>query len=412
MNKTVLVMVSEIGRTLRRWQFSVFAFGLPILMGIVVVVISVINRDAGEALPSASAPEPSSQTVSQGLVDHSDLIMRIPDDVPEGRIVGYADEELALSALQEGAISGYFVVPEDYVEQGELVYVQPEYSPFHDYVDGSDTMEWILLVNLLDDPELAGRVQTPFKAEVTRLKPPELAEGEDSWIVELLPTLVTIILYMVILLPSGVLVAAITDEKKNRVLEVLMSSVSPQQLIAGKIMGVGVLGLLQTAIWMGTLWLVVRMGGQSLNIPPGFALPTGLLIWALIYFLFGYMIYGALLAGVGALAPDVKDTKGASMLVMSPLIVTYMFNILMITKPQSLLAVIISLFPLTSPVAMISRMTAADIPLWQPALAAVLQLVTAILIIRVAARLFRAQHLLSGQPFDMRRYTRALVGRT
>lgn len=410
MNKTVLVMVSEIGRTLRRWQFSAFAFGLPILMGIVVLIISTINRDAGRALPSTAAPEPPAQSASQGLVDPGDFVKRIPDEVPEGRIVEFASEDLALSALDDGAIAGYFVVPENYIESGELIFVQHEYNPFEDDVE-SDTMGWILMVNLLGDQELAVRAGNPMDVQVTRLKPPDLAEGEDSWIVEMMPTLITIILYMVILLPSGVLVAAITDEKKNRVLEVLMSSVSTRQLIAGKILGVGVLGLLETGIWVGTLWLVVKMGGQPLNIPPGFELPTGLLVWALIYFLTGYMMYGALLAGVGALAPDVKDTRGASMLVMSPLIVTYTFNVIVITRPQSVLATVLSLFPLTSPVAMTARMTATDLPLWQPALAAALQLVTAIVIVRVVARLFRAQHLLSGQQFNVRSYTQALLGR-
>ena len=140
-----------------------------------------------------------------------------------------------------------------------------------------------------------------------------------------------------------------------------------RQLIVGKILGVGVLGLLQTAIWIFTLWLVTTLGGQPLNIPPGFELPTGLLVWSVIYFLFGYLIYGALLAGVGALAQDVKDTKGASMLVMSPLIATYTFNVIIVTRPHSVLATVLSLFPLTSPVSMIARMTAVDLPLWQPA---------------------------------------------
>ena len=71
------------------------------------------------------------------------------------------------------------------------------------------------MVNLLGDQELAVRAGNPMDVQVTELNPPDLAEGEDSWIVEFMPTLIAIILYMVILMPSGVLVTAVTDEKKK-----------------------------------------------------------------------------------------------------------------------------------------------------------------------------------------------------
>jgi ABC-2 type transport system permease protein len=168
---------------------------------------------------------------------------------------------------------------------------------------------------------------------------------------------------------------------------------------------------LQVALWVAVVWMTTRFGGQSLSIPPGFELPTQLLVWAFVYFVLGYAMYGGLLAGVGALAPEVKDTKGASVLVMSPLIAVYVFVVLIVTRPDTLLALVISLFPLTAPVGMIARMTVTEVPWWQPVLAAALQMLTVIVIVRSVARLFRAQHMLSGQPFDVNRYLRALAGR-
>jgi ABC-2 type transport system permease protein len=171
------------------------------------------------------------------------------------------------------------------------------------------------------------------------------------------------------------------------------------------------MGLLQVALWVGVLWMTTRFGGQPLSIPEGFQLPRQLLVWAFVYFILGYGMYGGLLAGVGALAPDVKGTRGASFLVMSPLIAVYVFVVLIITQPEKLIAMVLSLFPLTSPVGMIARMTVMEVPWWQPVLAAALQLLTVIFIVRSVARLFRAQHMLSGQPFDVNRFLRALIGR-
>ncbi|MGD1995818.1 MAG: ABC transporter permease, partial [Anaerolineae bacterium] len=284
-----------------------------------------------------------------------------------------------------------------------------QYNPISDDVT-TDAIEWILLVNLLGDEELAADVWNPLVVEPTPLAPTE-SETEDSWIVELFPNLMAFILYLVILLPAGVLVNAVTDEKKNRVMEVLMSSVSSHQLIGGKILALGLLGLLQTGLWIGILWMVVRFGGQPLNIPAGFVVPNQLLVWAFVYGLLGYAIYGAQMAGLGALAPDVKDSRGPSFVIMLPLIFVYMFLIGILARPDGPLALVLSLFPLTSPVGMIARMTKTTVPTWQAVLAAVLQLLTAILIVRLVARLFRAQHLLSGQPFSLQRYFRALLGR-
>ena len=190
-----------------------------------------------------------------------------------------------------------------------------------------------------------------------------------------------------------------------------MSSISPQQMLTGKILALGLLGLLQTALWVGVLWAVVTLGGRPLNIPPGFSLPRGLPLWMLVYGLLGYCMYGAQMAGLGALAPDIKDVRSASFIIMLPLILVYVFAFPISAAPHGPLALVLSLFPLTSPIAMISRMAQSAAPLWQALLAAVLQLLTAIWIVRLAAHMFRAQHLLSGQPFSLRRYFRALLGR-
>ena len=412
MNKTLLVMVSEIGRTLRRKAFTIFAFGMPILMGIVVLVVTIVNRDAGTAMLPTEAETPAvAEQVREGYVDEGGLIELLPSGIPSGWLTEYGDQATAQVALEDGEISAFYVIPANYVESGDIIYVKPEYGPIKDNIDTTG-MQWILLVNLLEgDTELAGKVWNPYEAQVTQLASRSGEEAEESLFTDLLPTIMTVILYMAIILPSGVLVTAVLDEKKNRVLEVLMSSVSPLQMITGKILALGLLGLLEVALWVGVLWMTVRFGGQPLSIPAGFKLPAQLLVWAFVYFLLGYAMYGGLLAGVGALAPDVKDTKGASFLVMSPLIAVYVFVVVLITRPESVLAVVLSLFPLTAPVGMIARMTVMEVPVWQPVLAALLQLLTAIFIVRSVARLFRAQHLLSGQPFNVNGFLRALAGR-
>lgn len=203
---------------------------------------------------------------------------------------------------------------------------------------------------------------------------------------------------------------AMTDEKKNRVIELLVSSVSTRHLITGKIIAVGILGLLIMIMWLVIMWSVAKFGGQPLAIPENFSLPTALLAWAFVYGLFGFAIYGAQMAGLGALAPDIKDSRSISFIIMIPLIAVYMFLIAIIAKPDGPISIALSLFPLTSPVGMITRMTVTDVPTWQAVLAAILQLFGAIVIVRIVIRLFHAQVLLSGQPISVKRYFGTLLG--
>jgi ABC-2 type transport system permease protein len=413
MNKTLLVMANEIGATLRRKMFTIFAFGIPLVLGIVALIVMAVNRNADPIAASSTETDPLSATerASEGYVDQGDLVKLLPADVPPGWLREYPTEAAAQAALQAEEISAYTIIPADYVETGEIIHVRPEYNPLSGDTHSED-IERVLLLNLLGgDSELAATVWAPLDVQVTHLSPAGSEEETESWITDLFPNLMTFTLYMVILMPAGGLVNAITDEKKNRVMEVLMSSVSPRQMIAGKILALGLLGLLQAAAWVAVMGMVVRFGGQSLNIPPDLKVETGLFVWLFVYFLLGYAMYGALLAGVGALAPDVKDTRGASFVMMSPLMAVYMFLIVIFESPNGILSLVMSLFPLTSPVGIIARMTVVEVPLWQSALAAALQLLTAVVIVRVVARLFRAQHLLSGQPLSTGRFFAAFLER-
>ena len=411
MKKTVLVMLHEIRTSLRRKSFVIMALGLPLALGIVAVIMMTVNRDGSTATASARARTvDAGQEMAEGYVDHGGLIRVLPDDIPAGWLTEYPDEAAAQAALEAGQIVGYYLIPADYVESGNITYVRQTYSPLSDRASTAG-IEWILLANLVPDLELAAAVRQPLDLQVTALAQAGAQTDEDNWIVELLPTLMAVILYMAIILPSGTLVNAVTDEKKNRVMEVLMSSISSEQMITGKILAIGLLGLLQLALWMGVLLMVVHFGGRPLDIPAGFTVPTQLVVWAFVYALLGYAMYGAQMAGVGALAPDVKDTRSVSFIVLAPIIVVYVFLVAIVLAPDGPFALAMSLFPLTSPVAMIARMTQTTVPLWQAVLAAALQLLTAIWIVRLVARLFHAQHLLSGQPFSVASYYRALLGR-
>jgi ABC-2 type transport system permease protein len=135
-----------------------------------------------------------------------------------------------------------------------------------------------------------------------------------------------------------------------------------------------------------------------------------ILVWGVVYFLLGYAVYASLLGAVGAMLPNLRETSQATMVVILPMIIPLMFISVLIAQPNGILAIGLSLFPLTAPVTMMLRLTIITVPAWQLLLSVVILLLTAIFILRAAASMFRAQTMLSGHPLSLRNIYRMILG--
>ena len=125
----------------------------------------------------------------------------------------------------------------------------------------------------------------------------------------------------------------------------------------------------------------------------------------------GYALYASFMAGAGALAPNLREASQVTFLVMVPMIIPLMMIGALSQNPDGALSVGLSLFPLTAPVAMMARMAATEVPLWQGGLSLGLVIVSAVLAVRWVGGLFRTQTLLSGQTFNVKLFLSALVGK-
>lgn len=407
MKNTQLVLRHEFTTAFTRKSFLFVTFGLPLIGFIIFQGVAVLNRSNPSALDNLVGN--SSQIESDGYVDPSGII-HIPSDENENNfLIAFEDEPSASRALESGEIDGYYIIPADIEESNQLIYIRPEFNPLA--MDGkSKLIEFAVLVGLLGgDVELAMRAQRPMDLEVITLAPPEQHRDDENMMSYWIPYATTMIFYIVILGSSSLLLNSIANEKQNQVLEVLMVSISPRELLTGKIIGLGLAGLSQAAIWVGTSYTLLRLSGRNFNLPESFQLPPSILVWGAVFFLLGYAIYGSLMAGVGALVPNIKEATQATILVIFPLIIPMFLMSILIENPYGGIAIVLGIFPLTAPVAMMTRLASGGIPFWQPLLAAVLMLGTALLIMLSVARLFHAQTLLSGQPFSPKRFYKVLV---
>ena len=410
MRKTLLVLRNEIITTVTRKSFLFTAFGLPLIAVLIFLGASVLKGNALGALGALTGASGKSELQVEGYVDHSGLIKAIPEDIPAGILVAYPDEASAHQALNNGEIAAYYVIPADYIESGNLIYINPAYS-WTSNKGQSWVMRRTIIANLLDnDPERIQRFWHAMDVEVKALAPSQ-QRNEDNPLTFAVPYATMMIFYIVILMSSSLLLNSVTVEKQNRVMEILMSSIKPSQLLSGKIIGLGITGLLQTVIWFGTGYILLRLSGRTFNLPSGFELPPSILVWGIVFFLLGYAVYASLMAALGALVPNLKEGSQSTIVVIWPTIVPMFLISILIEQPHGALATGLSLFPLTAPMTMMLRLSAGGVPWWQPLLAAGLLLITVYFILRAVARVFRAQYLLSGQPFSVKRYLGALLGR-
>ena len=165
-------------------------------------------------------------------------------------------------------------------------------------------------------------------------------------------------------------------------------------------------------LWIGSSYALVQLGGETTGLPPGFQLPASIVTWGILFFLLGYALYGSLTTGIGALVSNLRVASQVVFVISLPLFVSLLLVGILVQDPNGPIAIGLSLFPFTAPVAMMTRMSISNqVPGWQILLAAVLLLLSTVFIIRTAPRLFRVQALLVGQPFHLRRFFGLLFGR-
>lgn len=409
MKKTILVFKNEFINVVFRRSFIIMLILMPLIPFVIYIFATASTGEASADNPLSQILAAPVESLPAGYVDYSEIIQGLPSDLPEMK--RFASEQEALEALQAGTIREYYVVADDFIRTGQVSLIRPDFNPIGG-LSNTDEIKRVMAYNLLQaDAQIYERVSLPMQVKMD-IRSAEPARDSDHFLTFMVPYAVSIIYYVVIMGAASLMLNSITSEKQNRVLEVLMTSTTPIQLLAGKIVALGMVGLLQTVVWSGLGLLLLRISGRTMNMPEVFQLPLSILIWGIVFFLLGYTVYASLMAGLGALVPNIREASQVTLMIMIPLIAPMVLISALVQSPNGIIALVLSFFPLTAPVAMMTRLAATTLPVWQPLLSAALVAGTAVLAVRSAAGMFRAQNLLSGQSFNLKLFLRALIGRS
>lgn len=232
-----------------------------------------------------------------------------------------------------------------------------------------------------------------------------------------------LMIYMVIFLFGNQVMSGVIEEKTNRIIEVIVSSVKPFELMMGKIIGIALVGLTQFMIWIVLTLLIYSAGALTMSPQEMMSVGTlseqvsttdnqqlissamkmigsinfkGILICFLLYFIGGYMLYASLFAAIGSLGDNETDKQQFVLPVSAPLLFVIICCTMIINNPDSSFATWLSMIPFTSPVAMMMRIP-YGVPYWQIALSVSILIVTFIFITWVAAKIYRTGILMYGK---------------
>jgi ABC-2 type transport system permease protein len=214
------------------------------------------------------------------------------------------------------------------------------------------------------------------------------------------------IFYFLLLMGGSYCLRSVAAEKENRTAEVLLLSVDPRGMMVGKLLAGTIVLVIQLVVWLGGGFLLMNRGADLLNLA-SFQFPSGFLIWAGLYLVLGYLLFASIMSAAGAIAPNAREGNQVIWILVLPLMPTLMFGRLFAEDPDSAFALILSLFPLSAPSAMVTRLAVGEVPLWQLVLGLAGLAATAYLFIVLSARFFRAGNLLSDASFNWRRFATA-----
>ena len=403
-----IIFSEEFRRQVRRPGFAFFAVLIPFLMVIAIpltpFVVDLIEEDNPEQTQTFEAGEDPLTTA--GYVDSAGVL---PGPGSQDSPKMYGDRAAGIKAIQQGEIDTLFVLPTDYFESGQVeqyraasesegfvgtIWGSPaewNFGGFLTYALVADQVEPDLLARALNSADYRNYAIGDDGA-VSDAIPPVQVVGEI-----MVPILFGVLLVMAVMTGSSTLMSSVAEEKETRMIEMLVTSAAPLSIMSAKLLALGLAALIQIAVWVSVA--VFALPAIFDRIPNGgeLTISPDLLVVVLAAFVFGFFLFSALALFMATLVPSTSDAQRQTGLLSMLLMLPIMFIGLFINDVGETLSQIFTYFPFTAPTMIMLRLGLGSISGTEITAALGIVAITAVLLLWVASRVFRAGILLSGQ---------------
>ena len=368
-------------------------------MTVIVPLVALLAIGVFQVVSGIAQP-PVQEVTTIGYVDESGGFDQYTN---QGKItlIRFDTPDDATEALVEGDIKEYFVIPQDYVSIGVI----NRYTLEKQLYPPPATMTAInkfLLSNLLAGKvpsTTVTRIEAPLNLVTIRLTETGAVAPEQGGLGNLIiPGVFSILLGLSIVFSSTYLLQGLSEEKENRLIEILLSSVSARQLLTGKVLGIGAAGLAQVVVWVVSSPLLLSLASSNFG---GFIstiqLPANFIVLGIVYFILGYLLFAVVSAGVGAISSNSREGQQLIGIFTLPLFIPLWFMSLLIAFPNNPIWVVLTIFPLTAPVEVIIRLGVSNVPAWELAASIAVLGLSIIGVLLLTIRVFRTYLLMYGK---------------
>lgn len=402
MDKVFTIAYREFMYNLRRPAFLFAVFGTPLII-IVALVLSIGLIDSGPDL---------SEYGTVGYVDSSAAQVLAPgeplEDYPD-LFARYETTEAADEAARAGTLAAYFELPEEYLDNGQVILYTMQPAP-----DGLfDAIEDLLATNLavgIPNEIAVDLLANGASFDVTAYDVNRTFDENGGFFVVFMPIIFGFLLIMSSVTTSTFLMNGLVEEKTNRIMEVLITSVKPSELLLGKLLGMGALGLMQIVLLLAAGVIGLNIAQQN-NVLGGLTIPPDLIVLAIVYYLLSYFLLAAVSIAIGAVVGSEQESRQLSAFMVLPVMLPYILLVSFIIDPNGPVPTLLSLIPFTAPMAILMRTGMTNVPLWQIAVSITGLVILNVIVMWAAARLFKWGVLSTNKMPGLGRIIQALRGR-
>jgi len=395
MHNVWLIAKREYSERIRTKGFLIATIVIPLIMAVLVFGSSFMaTRAKSESHIAVVTSDPTfAGDLKQNLESGKNSEMKVDVFAPSDAVRQQLDAQLK---QKDGKLAGYlWVTPAaDPNDRPAFAYTARSAGDIATKNTLQDAIQTVTTRERLLAHGLAGK---DIDSLTTSIKLDTSASGNTT-AAFFTAYLLFFLMYMVIMLYGMNTARSIIEEKSSRIFEVLLATIKPEELLAGKILGVGSVGLTQTGVWMLVTFIIANSGISSMLGGAGHA-PVSLsqIGFFILYFIFGFLIYSSMAAALGAMTNSEQELQQLNMLLVIPLIFCFAVLAVVIPAPDSTTARVVSLIPFCSPLLMNFRISLTHVPPWEIWLSIGLMSVTIAGILWFSSRIYRVGILMYGK---------------
>ena len=400
MEKIWIIIKWEFLNRARSKLFLFTTFLFPIfLVGILYIPTLMMEIEPGNITTVALVYEDPISSLIDRFKEKVDSSFRLGNGNPQYLFNRMTNEVDAMDSVAKKSFDGYLFIPNDILESGVVNYYSHSLSNIKLYNQLRRSLNQIVIENRMIeqniDVALVGSLSKNIVFETFEVDKSGLASEGDALISFFIPTLFVMILFMTIFMSGQLLLRSVMEERTNRTIEILLSSISADQLMAGKILGLGMLGLVQMIFYL----IIGFITAYFKDIP---IIEFGQFPVFMIYFITGYIFYSSIYATMGTFFSSEQEAQQTSGLISIVAVLPIIFASYFITNPGSNLTVGLCYFPPITPFMMILRLGTGTVERIEIIFTTLLLIICCWGMIKLSGKIFRTAILLYGKKITLK----------